>query len=150
MKQRVRDYRYNYRQEQRVTGAGARTGDNPSKRCVKGIADRHYELHEPGSAAGRHQSQQEPHAEERIDYPEDVINNLGNSRQPAGAFHLALSVNDLGNSLRPELPGHLIYSLSFARRCFGCGSCADFGLDFAFNLTLDRFVLCRSPCFVNR
>ena len=136
MKQRVRDYGYYDRQEQRVTGIGARTGYNPSKRSVKGIADCHNKLHEPGAAAGGQQRQQEPHAEQRVDYPEDVIDNLGNSRQSAAAFDFALSVNDLVNSLRAEFTGDLINTPHFARRSFCCGAFADFGLNFAFNLTL--------------
>src|SRR5688572_23850709 len=116
MKQRIRDYRYYNRQEQCVTGIGTRTGDNPPKWRVKGIADRHNELHEPGAAASCQQSQQEPHAEQRVDYPEDVIDNLGNSCQSAAAFDFALSVNDLVNSLRSEFTGDLINTLRFAPR----------------------------------
>ena len=57
MKQRVRDYRYNYRQEQCVAAVRARTRDNPAERRVKRIADRDNKLNEPGSASCRHQRQ---------------------------------------------------------------------------------------------
>src|ERR1051325_6329098 len=109
MKQRVRDYRYNYRQEQCVPAVRARTRDNPAKRQIKRVADRDDKLNEPGGAASGEQGQKKTHAEQRVDYPEDVIDNLRDARQPARAFHFALSVNDLVNSFRTKLTRNLIY-----------------------------------------
>src|SRR5689334_13705266 len=88
MKQRVRDYGYNYRQEQRVPAVGARTRDNSAKRRIKRIADRDDKLNESGGAAGCEQGQEKAHAEQCVDYPEDVIDNLRDSREPARAFNL--------------------------------------------------------------
>src|ERR1041385_4389279 len=136
MKQRVRDYRYNYRQEQCVAGIGARARHNPAKRSVKRIADRNDELHESGAAASREQGQEKAHSEERVNYPEDVIDDLGNSRQGSRALDFALSVNNLVNSFRTKLAGHLIDLLCLAGRSFRSSACADLGLDVAFNLAL--------------
>src|ERR1044071_2415062 len=51
MQNDVGDYRNNNRQQQSVSLIGAGTCDNPSKRSVKGIGDRHDELNKPGRAA---------------------------------------------------------------------------------------------------
>ena len=53
MKQRISDYRYNYRKEQCVAGICAGTRDDPAKRRIKRIADRDNKLHKPGAAARR-------------------------------------------------------------------------------------------------
>src|SRR5215470_1085447 len=108
MKQRVRDYRYNYRQQQCVAAIRAWAGNNAAKRHVKRVTNRDNESHEPGAAAGREQGQEKTHAEERVDYPEDVIDNLGDSREPSRALHFALSVNDLVNRFRTKLARNLI------------------------------------------
>ena len=133
-----------------MTAIGARTRDNSSKRHVKRIADRDYKPHEPGAAACRHQGQKESYAEERVDYPKDVIDNLRDSRESSRALHFTLCVNDFVNSLRTKFTGDPIYAPRFARWCFRGSALADFGLNFAFDLTLYRFVLRRPPGFVDR
>jgi hypothetical protein len=136
MKQRVRDYRYYYRQEQCMAAIRARAGDNPAKRRVKRVADRNDKLNESGGASCCHQRQQKTHPEQRVDYPEDVIDDLRDSRESSRSFDFALSVNDLVNSFRTKLTGNMIYSLCLAGRCFRGGACTDISLYFAFNLTL--------------
>src|SRR5919106_142555 len=145
MKKRVRNYRNYDGKEQCVPAVGARTGDNAAKRLVKRTADSNDKLYKSSAAARCEQSQQEPHSQKRINYPEDVINNLRDARERSRALHFALSVNDLINCLRTKLARDLIYLLRFTGRCFYCGAFADFRLDFAFNLTLDRFVLRGTP-----
>ena len=143
MQKRVRDYRYNYRKEQGVATVCARTRDNPAKRHVKRVADGDDKLYEPGAAPCRQQGQQKTHSEQRIDYVENVIYDLRNSRQPARALDFTFSFNDLVYCLRTKLTGDLIDSLRYARRCLYCGALADLSLDFPFNLTLYRLVLRR-------
>ena len=92
------------------------TGDNPAKRLIERIAHRDDKPHKSGAATCRQQRQQESHSEQSVNNIEDVIDDLGNSRQPARAFYFALSVNDLINSFRAKLTGDLINSLRFARR----------------------------------
>src|SRR6185503_2852546 len=124
--------------------------DNPAKRRVKGIGDRDDKLNEPSSAASCQQRQQKPHPEQCVDYPEDVIDDLRDSCEPARTLHFALSFNDLGNRLRTKLTSDLIDSLRFTwRRLYG-GAFTNFRLDVGFDLSFYRVVLCRPPCFFDR
>ncbi len=97
MKQRVRDYRNYDGKQQRVPAIGARTRDNATKRLVKRTADRNDKLHKPGGAASREQRQKKSHSEQRVDYPENVIDDLRYARERSRTFNFALSVNDLVN-----------------------------------------------------
>ena len=124
--------------------------NDPAKRRVKRIAHSDDKPYKPGGAARCHQRQQKAHAEERVDYVEDVIHDLRNSRECSRAFNFVLSVNDLINSFRTKFAGNLIYLLRLVRRLFRCGTGANFGFNVAFNLTLYRLVLCRPSGFIDR
>src|SRR5688572_2802357 len=76
MKQHVRDYRNDNRQHQRVSAISLRTRDNSTKRRIKRIADRDHKPHKTCAASSRHQRQQKSHREQRVDYVENVINDL--------------------------------------------------------------------------
>src|SRR5437763_16625831 len=114
-----------------------RTRDDSPKRCIKRITDCDNKPHESGAAARCQQSQEESHSEQRIDYVENIINNLRDPRETSRSHHFTLTVNDLVDGFRTKLAGNLIDSLRFTSGFFGGSAFTDFGLHFAFNLTLN-------------
>src|SRR6185369_2416510 len=150
MREHVRDYRHYDGQQQGVPAVRAWARNDPTKRFVKRTARRNYESHKAGSAARGHQCEKKSHSEQGVDYVENVIDNLRDSREPSRTLHFALCFNDLVYCLRTKLTSNLIYSVRFVWRALYCSTFADFGLYFAFDLTLYRLVLRRAPCLFDR
>ena len=76
VQQYVRDHRDYDRQQESVTLISLGTRHYPPKRSVERVRHRDDKLHEARSAARRHQSQQKPHPQQRVNHIEDVIDYL--------------------------------------------------------------------------
>jgi hypothetical protein len=149
VRQRIRDYGYNDRKQQRMSAVGSWARYDPAERSVKRIADGYDELNEPGAASRGQQREQESHSEQRIDYQENVIDNLRNSRHPSRPLHFAFSVNDLVYSLRTKVARNFVNLLRLAARRFRGGAIGDLGVYVAFDPRLYRLVLRGTARFID-
>ena len=93
----------------------AGTGDDAAKRRVERIRHRHDELHKSGAAARRQQGQQEAQSQQRVDHKEDVVDDLRDARQTAGALDFTFSIDDFVDGLGAKLSGDLVDSSRLAR-----------------------------------
>ena len=141
MQNYVSNNRNHDREQQSMSLVGAGTRYYASEWLVKRVGDGDDKLNESGAAAGRQQCQQKSHSEQCVEYIEDVVNHLGNTRHTTGAFYLALGTDNLIDCFGPKLAGHMLdFSALTRSRLLTC-AVGYFGVHLAFYLRFYAFVL---------